>query len=127
MTRVLLAIGLLLTLTCSAQEGDGEPETYFPEQLTAQDLMLTCSSSALTRSGRERRRYCDGFVSGVEEALRQQRAGRAGRRICVPHGTTARELADGYIRHASRRATDLRRPAALVVIEALEDTFACTD
>ena len=33
-------------------------------------MLMACASSGLSRIGRERRRYCAGFVSGVEEAVR---------------------------------------------------------
>jgi hypothetical protein len=130
MSKSLLALALCLAATASAQEGEQEPERFFPERLTAKDLLFACSSSALTRLGRDRGRYCAGFVSGVEETLRWQQLGGAAdgsQRICVPPGTSARDLADAYIEHALRRTTDLRKPAAVVVMEALAERFGCPE
>lgn len=45
-------------------------QSIFPQQLTARDLLIFCSSSSLTAVGRSRQRYCWGFISGVEETLR---------------------------------------------------------
>jgi hypothetical protein len=64
----------------------------------------------------------------VEETLRlgqQQPSSEAARNICVPHGTTARNLADAYKRHASRRDVDLAQPAAALVTAALQEAFPC--
>ena len=64
--------------------GEPQPETMepqFPQQQTAGDLLKACASSRLSNAGRERRRYCAGFVSGVEEANRL-------RQKSVPDGFT---------------------------------------
>ena len=57
----------------AAQEEGMEPQ--FPQQQSAGDLLRACASSRLTSTGRERRRYCAGFVSGVEEAVRMLGSG----------------------------------------------------
>ena len=112
----------------AAQDAVGDAESFFPQQLTARELLTHCVSSSLTRRGREQQRYCRGFVSGVEEALRLSAAASAGStaaRLCVPPGEAARNIADAYIRYAGRRTTDLEKPAALIVVEALEDAYPC--
>ena len=111
-----------------AQEPVTDAAPYFPQQLTAKDLLFTCAASLLTDLGRERRNYCAGFVSGVEETMRlreQQLSPDEGSSICVPSGTTARNLADIFVRYASQSKADLTQPAAALVITALQEAFPC--
>ena len=119
-------LGSLAAATAPAQ--DETPETtYFPQQLSARELLVSCASSSLTDTGRQRRRYCAGFISGVEEAVRlvpgASPAGPAG--FCVPPRTTSTQLRNAYIRYGGRPRTDLDRPAAMVVIEALQEAYPC--
>ena len=120
--------GLLLSATAVAQ-GGVEDESFFPQQLTAQELLTHCASSYMTDRGRRQQRYCLGFVSGVEEALRLSVSSGSptsvAMRICVPAGEPARGIADAYIRYAGRHSTDLAKPAALVVVEALGSAYPC--
>ena len=90
--------------------------------------MTFCASSALTARGRTQRRYCDGFVSGVEEGLRLYEfsfpvAPRVS--VCVPAGTSSRELSQAFIQYATSMDVDLDKPAAAIVLEALKTKFAC--
>lgn len=130
----LLLLGSLLIITMNvishAQERklEEEPEKYFPQQLSARDLLTACASSSLTATGRMRQRYCLGFVSGIEEAVRllQLRdSSIAQTPFCVPSSTTARELANIFIRHASGPDKDLERPSASVVFDSLAKSFPC--
>jgi hypothetical protein len=115
---------MVVALPLLAQEPTVETDIYFPQRMTAKELLLACSSSTLTSTGRQRQRYCYGFVSGVEESLRL--VGReTGRRLCVPAQKSSRELAGAYIRYAARKNIDLGKPAAMVVVEALEAAFPC--
>jgi hypothetical protein len=116
--------GLLLGAAVSAQQQGGDDEVYFPERLTAQELLAHCLSSSLTDRGRQQQRYCWGFVSGVEEALRLS-SDPGTIAFCVPPVETSRRLAQAYIRYAGRRSTDLTRPAARTVIEALRVQYPC--
>jgi hypothetical protein len=128
-----VALALLICLgTVPALAGD-QPQTeeqYFPQQMTAKELLYACASSSLTRPGRERKRYCHGFVSGAEETARllaAQSPSTGKQRYCFPEGKTAGYFAEVFMRHASKTTTDLDRPAVLVVIEALEKSFSCED
>ncbi len=128
MKPLVLCIGLLTAINVSAQESPGKSEDYFPQQLSAKDLLYACASSALTSRGRERRRYCSGFISGVEEALRllaQQSTSAEIEKPCLTKGMTARQYTDIYAKYAHQKSIDLDRPAALVVIEALQAAFPC--
>ncbi len=121
--------GLLLSATAIAQGGVDDSESFFPQRLTAQELLTHCASSSMTDRGRQQQRYCLGFVSGVEEALRLSVSSgsptSAAVRICVPEGEPARGIAYAYIRYAGRHTTDLAKPAALVVVEALGSAYPC--
>ena len=97
------------------EQQPSDPEVIFPQRFTARDLLYACNSSALTDVGRERRRYCAGFISGVEEAVRLLQAGQAaggGPRICLPVDVSSRRLADMYTRYAARNDAVLEQPAA---------------
>lgn len=119
-----LAGGLMLLVTFGAM---AEQEDYFPEQMTARNLLKACASSSLTSIGRERQRYCHGFISGVEETERLLRGelSAAPPMICLPHGKSASFYAGIFRKHAARKDTDLNRPAVVVVMEALERQFRC--
>ena len=127
MRTLSLVSGMLLAVSAVADETGANADTYFPQKLTAQGLLQYCASSALSASGRSRQSYCSGFVSGVEESVRLLDADdSAGRQpVCVPAEKPARYFRDVYIRHASKQDTDLTRPAALVVLEALEVAHPC--
>ncbi len=129
MRQLFIAAALACSFQLSAQDEPGaDLDAYFPQQITAKELKLACAASALTSTGRERRRYCSGFVSGVEEGLRvlQQQVGVAGLPgLCVPPQTSSRAFRDAYTSYAGRKGVDLGRPAALVVLEALGVAFPC--
>ncbi len=109
--------------------GQAEPEEMgpqFPQQQSAGDLLRACASSRLSRVGRERRRYCAGFVSGVEEASRlQQRAGSEGPGFCTPSDITASALARAYVKYGAGHKGELKDSAAEVVLHALTQAFPC--
>ncbi len=124
-------VTFLFTTTIASAAWAETPEdtqAVFPQQLSAQELLVFCASSTLTRKGRQRRGYCDGFISGIEEALRVhslQHPSPITQTICVPAGTNSRAMSEAFIRHASRKDVALERPAAAVVIEALGSAFGC--
>jgi len=128
MRFLLLISGLLYAAVVFSGQDDDTTEQYFPQKLSAQALLHYCASSALSASGRNRRNYCSGFVSGVEESVRLlDTDGRAGDKhvICVPEGRSASQFRDVYIKHASKQITNLERPAAMVVLETLESAYPC--
>ena len=86
---VVLLSSVLATVPAAAQETE-EMEPQFPQQQSARDLLVACASSRLTGTGRERRRYCSGFVSGVEEAERVLHpGGQVARTFCTPPDVSA--------------------------------------
>jgi hypothetical protein len=117
---------VLSSLTSPASAEDAPP--VFPQQITASQLKFFCASSSLTSKGRLRRRYCEGFISGVEEGLRMYRLKRSSQTpalMCVPIGTSSKQMKENFVRYASRKGVELEQPAAAVVIEALAESFAC--
>lgn len=116
----------ILACAVSAQDQATDTLTYFPQQLSARDLLVHCASSSLTDRGRERRRYCSGFVSGVEEATRLLgTAAGPPVPLCIPARATARDFREAFIHYGGRRGADLDRPAALVAVEALREAYPC--
>jgi len=124
---VLLA-GCLAGVPVAAAQVAGDIDGLFPQQLSAKTLLTYCASSSMTDRGRQRQRYCAGFVSGVEESLRLLKMQSAPDRnlpLCVPADVTARGLQQAYVRYAGRAGSDLKRPAALVAVEALRAAYPC--
>lgn len=128
MARVL---AMIVILACagpvSAQQGtEEEMEPQFPQQQSADDMLRACASSRLTRTGRERRRYCAGFVSGVEEAMRLLKLDdKMQRPFCTPENVTAAALADAFVNYGAGHKGELQAPAARVVMHALESAYPC--
>lgn len=128
--NILLAVILLASPLSLIANEKTPSESYFPQQMTAKELMQACASSTLTRTGREKRRYCHGFVSGVEEALRlAKKASSAGNNsaVCAPADKSSHDFAVVYMRYTVRKDVDLNRAAALVVLDALENAYPCSD
>jgi hypothetical protein len=125
------AFATLCTILLHALPGpalSSDIEAVFPQQMTAKKLMTLCASSSLTAKGRARRRYCDGFVSGIEEGMRLyafRYPAESKVAVCVAEGTSARVLSEAFIQHASAKGVDLEQPAAAVVLSALQKRFAC--
>lgn len=123
-------IALTLSALCCAavQAQSGEQETTYPQKWTAHDLLQACASSYLTTRGRGLRKYCSGFISGVEESVRlfvePGAAGPTGA-ICVPSGKTSRHFVDMFVRYAAGRTADLKKPAARLVVDALAAEYPC--
>lgn len=126
-TRTLLwfaALGLAAAVSVQPQEMGMEAQ--FPQQQSAGDLLRACASSRLSQTGRERRRYCAGFVSGVEEAVRLlQRSGQLDSRVCPPANVSASSLAGVYVAYGAGHEGELRRPAAEMVLHALSEAYPC--
>ncbi len=124
--KALLIVAVALPLLALAQGPEEEMEPLFPQQHTAADLLRLCSSSVMTHSGRERIRYCAGFVSGVEESARLLSiAGGLAHPICPPGRVSSRDLASTYLRYAGGRDRDLGKPAAEVALQALQEAYPC--
>ena len=93
--------------------------------MTAGDLLRTCAASRLTATGRERRRYCAGFVSGVEEAIRLFNPGDKALTVCTAPDITASALATAFVQYGASHEGELKDPAAAVVQHALAEAYHC--
>ena len=121
---------LLLLGSSAAYSADQSPvsDTLLPQRLTAQEMLYACNSSALTSSGRERRQYCAGFISGVEEGIRLLFASgdiTAEQKICMPSDVTTRDLRMLYTRYAATHEQILEKPAAMMALQALRMAYPC--
>lgn len=127
----IINICILFFLIWGSAIGEGDTDTtqpIFPQQLTARDLLTYCSSSMMTDLGRKRQRYCQGFISGVEETIRLPLFASSQPvelKICVPKSVSSRNLAKAYIQYAGARGTNLERPAVQIVVEALSNSYPC--
>jgi len=126
MKRFFIILYSLLPMLALAQESVTQEQTRFPQQMSAGRLLEACASSSMTRTGRERRTYCAGFVSGVEEAVRVlQDQHKLEASVCLPEGVSAKALSDVFIRYSANRRQYLDKPAAALVLEALTDAWPC--
>ena len=125
MKTVFYIILAFTLVNISFADEKNEQERFFPQKMTAKDLMFTCASSYLTSAGRQRQKYCLGFISGVEESVRLLKGLTIEPKICLPPGKTSSQYAGVYNSYAARKSTDLSKPAALVVLEAFQDAFPC--
>jgi len=134
LTLIALFLSPLLAADQAPLTSESNPE--FPQQQNAGEMLLACASSRLSRLGRERRRYCAGFVSGVEEAVRllhmsgqlgDPMSGQANTRICIPENTSAGELAEAFINYGANHKGELPDPAALMVLHALQAAYPCAE
>ncbi len=128
----LIALSLAPLLAAGQAPPAEETKLEFPQQQNAGDMLFACASSRLSRVGRERRRYCAGFVSGVEETVRLMQMDdpmrdSASTRICTPENISAGELAEAFIHYGANHEGELPDPAALVVLHALQAAYPCTE
>ncbi len=128
MARVLFILVLTgIAMVAAAQETDLTEEAGFPQQMSAQDLQHTCGASGLSDTGRQRRRYCVGFISGVEEGVRiLKQQHRLELSVCLPEQVSGRALTNVFLKHTADNPTQLKKPAAQAVIDALADKYPCT-
>ena len=120
---MLLWAGQSLADDRYAESGD-----IFPERLNAQQLLTACNASSMTNRGRQNRYYCDGFISGVEEAVRVYQPVpdcMSHARICMPPATSTRELRNIITRYATRYKNELGKPAAQFTLSALQWAYPC--
>ena len=128
MTKPLIVLILLGNpLLALAQEVAVEEEAGFPQKMNAQDLQRTCAASSLSDTGRQRRRYCVGFISGVEEGVRVlHKQHMLEMSICLPDKVSGRTLTNVFLKHTTDNPDQLEKPAAQVVIDALSKNYPCT-
>lgn len=129
MKILIFVLFTVLTSSLGATESTiDDQDEYFPQRLSASELLTACSSSSLTYTGRRRNRYCHGFVSGVEEGIRlygQHTEVKSLSTFCVPPGLSSRQLANAYVKYATSDNADMSKPAAGVVVAALKRAFPC--
>ena len=128
MRYVILFVVTIMTFSSNAQETGVKDDAFFPQQLTAKELLLACNSSSLTSVGRKKQHFCLGFVSGVEEGIRFydiELGNSAASNFCIPSKTKSKQLVDAFNKYAIANQTDLDKPAALMIVKALNKTFPC--
>lgn len=125
---ILALLFSLLPIVVFAQVSETREQTQFPQQLSASQLLEACASSLLTATGRERRKYCAGFVSGVEEAVRiLQEQHKLEPSMCLPRRVSAKTLSDVFIRYSASRQQKMDKPAAITVLQALSHNWPCKE
>lgn len=126
MRSLLIAVTMLVALGVAAETEIDQVQPEFPQQQTARDLLTACASSTISNLGRARRKYCAGFVSGVEEAIRfKSQILGVDIRICPARGITAQQFADAYLKYANSHPKELDKPAVEVVFAALKQAYPC--
>jgi hypothetical protein len=126
-TMMIMALmtALFFTAVAGAEEQVIDDETYFPQQMTTQQLLNACASSSMTNRGRKSLKFCEGFISGVEETLRLQsikQPSNDSKLLCVHKGKSTRNFADIYIDYASK-IKSLDAPAASFVMKTQQAAY----
>jgi len=97
MRSLVIAVTMLIVIDANAQGETIQKISEFPQQQTARDLLTACASSSISNLGRARRKYCAGFISGVEEAIRyKSQLLETENRICPITDITSQQLADAF-------------------------------
>ena len=129
MRYVILFVLAIMAFSIHAAESGATDESFFPQQLTAKELLLACNSSSLTIVGRKKQHYCLGFISGVEEGIRvyeNELVNSASSIFCIPSKTKSKQLVDAFDKYAVANQYDLNQPAALMIVKALKKAFPCS-
>jgi hypothetical protein len=126
MKTACFLVCLAVPIAAATQPEAGPEPIEFPQRQSATGLLRACASSPLTAVGRERRRYCAGFVSGVEEAMRLfKRTGGLPVSACPPQQVTAQSLAQSYIDYVAKHPEELGKSAGEVAVNALSLACPC--
>lgn len=125
MRLVALVLMTVMVFSLNAEESEQADDSYLPQRLTASELLEACTASSMTDLGRRKQRFCRGFVSGVEEAIRLYGKQSENAGFCVPAEATSSQLARAYVKYVSRKQPDLKNPASLIVVDALASEFPC--
>ena len=124
---IVVLLGLLAAPVFSAEKSD-VPDAVFPQKLTASKLMVYCASSSMTATGRLRQRYCDGFISGIEEGVRVLTLTsrlEASPSLCVPANVSSQQIRSAFVKNSANMERSKDKPAAMFTIEVLERAFPC--
>ena len=121
---VFVLVLVLVLLPHAAPWGqEAYSNSLTPSQQTGRYLLKACTASALTPTGRVRRQYCAGFLTGVEETLRVVAPAEAG--FCAPEAVTTRQLVAAFTRHATAHPDATDQPAAVIATQSLRQSFPC--
>jgi len=127
--RLLLLVILCLSANAVlSAEQEVPTDVVFPQKLTAAELRVYCAASAISATGRQRQRYCDGFLSGMEEGIRVLGliSGNKGvATLCVPASVSAREMRAAFVKHSAALNPPTDKPAVRYAIEVLEKAYPC--
>jgi len=126
-TLLLMLLWVLAAPVISAEESDA-PEPVFPQKLTASQLLVSCAASSMSATGRLRQKYCEGFLSGLEEGVRvhslisKQEVAPS---LCVPPDVSARQLRSAFVRNSANMTLSREKPAAMFAMKVLQHSFPC--
>jgi hypothetical protein len=126
-TLLLMLLWVLAAPVMSAEES-GASDIVFPQKLTASQLLVSCASSSMSATGRLRQRYCEGFLSGLEEGVRvhsliaKQEVAPS---LCVPPDVSARQLRAAFVRNSAKMTLSKEKPAAMFAMKVLQSSFPC--
>jgi len=126
-TLFLLLLWVIATPIPAAEEKVAA-DTIFPQKLTAGELKVFCAASVMTNIGRQRQRYCDGFLSGIEEGVRVLGLNskmEAAPSLCVPADVPAWQMRSTFVKNSAGMQPAKDKPAAMYAIEVLEKSYPC--
>ena len=128
MRTLFLVLFCVISTPIPAAEMKADSDIIFPQKLTAKELQVFCAASAMSNTGRQRQRYCEGFLSGIEESVRV--LGRISGTettlsLCMPADVSARQMRSAFVRNSVDMEPAKDKPSAMFAIEVLERSYPC--
>lgn len=128
MRALILLLLWVISTPVPAAEMKADYDIVFPQKLTANELQVFCAASSMSNTGRQRQRYCEGFLSGIEEGVRV--LGLIHRKemtpsLCMPADISAREMRSAFVRNSVGMEPAKDKPSAMFAIEVLEKSYPC--
>ncbi|MEE4218993.1 MAG: Rap1a/Tai family immunity protein [Xanthomonadales bacterium] len=130
MRALFLLLLCVISTPIAAAEMEAVDDIVFPQKLTAKELQVFCAASGMSNTGRQRQRYCEGFLSGIEEAVRVLgliRKTEMTSFLCMPADISAREMRSAFVRNSVAMEPAKDKPSAMYAIEVLGKSYPCRD
>lgn len=125
---MLLVLFCMISTSTLAAEMKAAPDIVFPQKLTAEELQMFCAASGMSSTGRQRQRYCEGFLSGIEEGVRVLgliSGTETTPALCMPADVSGRQMRIAFVRNSVSMDPAKDKPSALYAIEVLEKSYPC--
>lgn len=128
MRTLFLVLLCMIAIPIPAAEERVASDTIFPQKLTAGELQVFCAASVMSKTGRQRQRYCEGFLSGIEEGVRVLgliSKMETAPSLCMPADVSAWQMRSTFVKNSAAMKPAKNKPSAMFAIEVLEKSYPC--